>query len=334
MMLPVLIVVFQSLNSSAQTVTDAVPPVIHANKTAVAPTARSNALGTPATLQAHKYAAQTAGHVQEVAIAWREAAVPQVNNRADHPTATIQQRSNAARMPSADAKRISRAAGNICTITSTYSSTRLATHVVTVTKIREPAGEEEAPEFQCMPMTATNAVGDTLELGDDCGLTFEPADPAGSANPTNPANPGAPGITNATSNPTTTPTLGLKRRATQGDDTCIYTSTDIVTYTVNTITTTTITVTREEPSPAFSCLPMSVENVVGDELALDEQCKLEFTPADSPADNSAAEATGSVDSPAGASGDSIGQASHSMGFPVASGSAALLAVLVQIFLLM
>ncbi|KAI4264674.1 MAG: hypothetical protein L6R42_000234 [Xanthoria sp. 1 TBL-2021] len=217
---------------------------------------------------------------------------------------------------------------------NTYSSTRLATHVVTVTKIREPAGEEEAPEFQCMPMTATNAVGDTLELGDDCGLTFEPADPAGSANPTNPANPGAPGITNATSNPTTTPTLGLKRRATQGDDTCIYTSTDIVTYTVNTITTTTTTVTREEPSPAFSCLPMSVENVVGDELALDEQCKLEFTPADSPADNSAAEATGSVDSPAGASGDSIGQASHSMGFPVASGSAALLAVLVQIFLLM
>ena len=209
--------------------------------------------------------------------------------------------------------------GITCTITSTYSTTSFATQVNTVTKVREPEGEEDAPEFTCVPMTATDAVGDTLELGDDCGLTFQPAD----ASPTD-----------SSPSTTTTPTPKMKPRAPQADDTCLYTSTSVVTYTKNTITTTTTTVTGEEPSQSFSCPPMSVTNRVGDELSLDEECKLALSPGSSstavtttrggqpPGSTSTAVTTRSGGQPAGPTGEG-------MRLRGASGCATILAVLVQ-----
>lgn len=150
--------------------------------------------------------------------------------------------------------------GNKCTVTSTYSTTRYATQIKTVTKITEPEEEEEAPEFTCPPLTVTNQEGDTLELGDDCGLTLNPA---------------TEDLT-ATASETNSPTL--KARAPQADDNCLYTTTDVVTYSKITVTTKTTTVTREEPTAAFSCPPLSVTNAAGDELSLDEECKLGFSP--------------------------------------------------------
>ncbi|KAL9039808.1 MAG: hypothetical protein Q9214_004724 [Letrouitia sp. 1 TL-2023] len=193
--------------------------------------------------------------------------------------------------------------GNTCTITRTYSTTSFATHVNTVTKVQEPEGEEEAPEFTCVPMTATDAAGDTLELGDDCGLTFEPADA---------------GPTDSSSSTTAIPTRKIKPRAPQVDDTCLYTSTSVVTYTKYTITTTTTTVTREEPSQSFSCLPMSVTNRAGDELSLDEECKLAFSPG---SNSAAAETTSDSQLP--------GPTGEGMRLRGASGCAVMLAVLVK-----
>ncbi|KAG8530303.1 uncharacterized protein KY384_004805 [Bacidia gigantensis] len=230
----------------AQTSINAVPLATHANKVAVAVTAKFNARVARATIQKRKSAAKTVFLVRKVATACPGAVVQQASNRAGHLTATIRKRSNAARTPRADVTKISPAAAK-----TAVQSTRNAT---------TPDGEEEAPEFTCVPVTATDAVGDTLELGDDCGLTLQLA---------------IFNSTNSSSSTTATPTPRMKPRAPQAspaDDTCLYTSTNIVTYTKNTITTTTTTVTREEPTQSFSCPPMSVTNGVGDELSLDEEC--------------------------------------------------------------
>lgn len=220
--------------------------------------------------------------------------------------------------------------GVTCTVTSTYSITSFATQVNTVTKVREPEGEEDAPEFSCVPLTVTDKAGDTLELGDDCGLTFQPAD-------------AGPGDFSSSTTPTPTPTPGIKPRAPQADDTCLYTSTSVVTYTKNTVTTTTTTVTGEEPSQSFECMPMSVTNRVGDELSLDEECKLALSPASSsavatrtsggqpPGSNSAtATASGSrALGPTGGGSQSATPTSEGMRLWGDSGRAFLLAVLVH-----
>lgn len=145
-------------------------------------------------------------------------------------------------------------------------------HTKTITKISEPEHEDEAPKFTCVPMTTTDTAGDALELGDDCGLTFNPASEASTRS----------------SSVGTTPSL--QPRATIDENTCLYTQTVVVTCTKYTIITTSTTVIEESPSEIFSCPPMSVTNSIGDELSLDEECKLEFSRADSTATPTAAAA--------------------------------------------
>jgi hypothetical protein len=159
-----------------------------------------------------------------------------------------------------------------------------------ITKIAPPVGEEAAPEFVCPPLTATNSVSDTLELGDDCTLTFYPA-PADASTTASVAKKGR----------------SLQPRAALGTD-CLYTSTSILTYTVHAITTITSTVTRQEVTETFSCPAMSVTNSVGDELSLNEKCQLEFSPGNSvaPASSASPTASGSVLP----SGSSSGQAGN------------------------
>jgi uncharacterized membrane protein YgcG len=160
-----------------------------------------------------------------------------------------------------------------CVETSTYSSTAYyAVHTVSVTQVAPPDGEEEAPEFSCAEITATNSAGDTLELGDNCLLTFSPSAAASSSSSSSSSGPSARAV----------PAEGIpdiQPRATTAaeDAACLYTSTSISTYTVRAISTVTRTVTSEEPDESFSCPPMTVTNTNGDELSLNEECSLEFS---------------------------------------------------------
>ena len=157
---------------------------------------------------------------------------------------------------------------NVCTETSTYASTSYATFTATITEIATPDEEEEALEFFCEPITATNSLGDTLELGDDCLLTLSPAA----------AVPSTTGTLHA-GRREAEPTLAPAPRAENAE--CAYTSTSIVTSTVFTQTTFTTTVTETALSESFSCPPMSVTNAAGDELSLDSECSLSFSPGPS-----------------------------------------------------
>ena len=107
-------------------------------------------------------------------------------------------------------------------------------HTKTITKISEPEHEDEAPKFTCVPMTTTDTAGDTLELGDDCALTFNPVTEASTTS----------------SSVGTTPSL--QPRATIDENTCLYTQTVVVTYTKYTIITTSTTVTEEITQREFS----------------------------------------------------------------------------------
>jgi len=102
-------------------------------------------------------------------------------------------------------------------------------------------------------LIATNSANDTLELGDDCNYHLAAKE-----------------------------ARSLQPRAALSTD-CLYTSTSIPTYTVHTITTITSTVTRQEVTETFSCPAMSVTNSVGDELSLNEEYQLEFSPGNSAA---------------------------------------------------
>jgi hypothetical protein len=151
---------------------------------------------------------------------------------------------------------------NTCTATSTSRTTSYYTFTTTITKVAEAEEQESAPEFVCPPLTATNSASATLELGDDCSLTFYP--PPTDASSTSSSFSAAP---------------SLKPRANAVD--CLITSTSIVPYTVHTQTTSTTTVTETTIPEDFSCVPMTVTNAVGDELTLDEECKMEFSPGSS-----------------------------------------------------
>ena len=212
---------------------------------------------------------------------------------------------------------------NICTETSTYASTSYSTFTATVTEISEA---EEAFAFSCAPITATNTLGDTLELGDDCLLTFSPSAAAATASATLHAG-------KREANPLPAPTLApVLPRAD-----CAYTSTDIVTTTVFSRTTRFTTVTETELSESFSCPPMSVTNAVGDELSLDAECSLSFSPAPnspttgtlfsiaaSSASNLPTTATLFSGGDSGGSGGSSGSSGSSSGGPSPDGAAQLL----------
>jgi len=151
---------------------------------------------------------------------------------------------------------------NTCTATSTSRTTSYYIFTTTITKVVEAEEQESASEFVCPPLTATNDANATLELGDDCSLTFYPP----------------PTDASSTSSPFSS-APSLKPRAQAVD--CLITSTSIVQYTVHTQTTSTTTVTETTIPVDFSCIPMTVTNVVGDELTLDEECKMEFSPGSS-----------------------------------------------------
>lgn len=112
-------------------------------------------------------------------------------------------------------------------------------------------------------MSVTNSASETLELGDDCGLTFYPSpteDPA----------------TESASDTA----LAEKRFLQPRDTDCVFTSTYVVTESILGVTTRTSTVTEQEVTQSFECPPMSVTNEAGDELSLGDDCKLEFSPGD------------------------------------------------------
>ena len=162
----------------------------------------------------------------------------------------------------------------VCTETATKSATRWSTIVnsITVYEAEEDEEEEEEPEFECPETSVVNDQGATLLLGDDCGLTLYPATISSSSalatvQPRSPLTANSP------------PELTVRRRQ---EPPCISTVTSTTTTyaTSITVTSTSKTVATKGPED-FSCVPMSVTNAAGAELALDEECSLEYQPAGS-----------------------------------------------------
>lgn len=130
-----------------------------------------------------------------------------------------------------------------------------------------------APEFTCVPMTATNDEGATLELDDGCVLHYAPPETTATEEAaarlrrdaeTAPANLNA----------------GLGLLARQASCTPYATFTRTVWETETSTETGTRTVTVQGEDGTFSCPEMEVTNDVGDVLALDAECALSFSPAE------------------------------------------------------
>ncbi|EYB25060.1 hypothetical protein FG05_07997 [Fusarium graminearum] len=126
--------------------------------------------------------------------------------------------------------------------------------------------------FTCVPMTATNDVGATLELDDGCVLHYEP--PGATTTENNAARlrreaPTAPVIGHAG---------GLLARQASCTPSTTLTRTIWETETVTETGTRTVIVQGDEAT--FSCPEMEVTNDVGDTLALDGECVLSFSPAE------------------------------------------------------
>ncbi|KAM0351716.1 hypothetical protein ACHAPU_002228 [Fusarium lateritium] len=130
-----------------------------------------------------------------------------------------------------------------------------------------------APEFTCVPMTATNDGGATLELDDGCILHYEPPEATATDDTAArlrrdaeiaPANRGR--------------ELGLLAR--QASCTPYTTFTETVWETETSTETGTRTITVQGEDGTFSCPEMEVTNDVGDVLALDAECALSFSPAE------------------------------------------------------
>ncbi|KAF5659226.1 platelet endothelial aggregation receptor 1 [Fusarium circinatum] len=152
--------------------------------------------------------------------------------------------------------------------TETVTTTKMKTVRVT-TDIEPDTGN--APEFTCVPMTATNDEGATLELDDGCTLHYEPPEATttdDSAARLRRDAATAPAHVNRGHNP-------LARQVSCTPYT-IYTTTEWETETE----TGTKTVTVQGEDATFSCPEMEVTNDVGDTLALDAECVLSFTPAE------------------------------------------------------
>lgn len=107
-------------------------------------------------------------------------------------------------------------------------------------------------------MTVTNDAGDTLELGDDCALELTPATTTANA-----------AVNGAVAQPRAAPCPA------QSTSTYTTTTTKVSSYAVTRTTTKTV---AETAPPDFSCAPMTVTNSFGDELEMDEECALEFSP--------------------------------------------------------
>ncbi|KAF5587805.1 transport protein [Fusarium subglutinans] len=153
--------------------------------------------------------------------------------------------------------------------TETVTTTKMKTVRVT-TDIEPDTGN--APEFTCVPMTATNDEGATLELDEGCTLHYEP--PRATTTDDSAARlrrdaATAPAHVNRGHNP-------LVRQVSCTPYT-IYTTTEWETETETETGTKTVTVQGEDAT--FSCPEMEVTNDVGDTLALDAECVLSFTPA-------------------------------------------------------
>ncbi|KAF5236889.1 hypothetical protein FANTH_11062 [Fusarium anthophilum] len=154
--------------------------------------------------------------------------------------------------------------------TETVTTTKMKTVRVT-TDIEPDTGN--APEFTCVPMTATNDEGATLELDDGCTLHYEPPEATttdDSAARLRRDAATAPAHVNRGHNP-------LARQVSCTPYT-IYTRTEWETETETETGTKTVTVQGEDAT--FSCPEMEVTNDVGDTLALDAECVLSFTPAE------------------------------------------------------
>ncbi|WZH49364.1 uncharacterized protein QYS62_010563 [Fusarium acuminatum] len=148
---------------------------------------------------------------------------------------------------------------------------------VAVTTVRVTTDIEpdtgNAPEFTCVPMTATNDEGATLELDDGCVLHYAPPEATSTEEAaarlrrdaeTAPANLNA----------------GLGLLARQASCTPYATFTRTVYETETSTETGTRTVTIQGEDGTFSCPEMEVTNDVGDVLALDAECALSFSPAE------------------------------------------------------
>ncbi|KAH8205803.1 hypothetical protein TruAng_000079 [Truncatella angustata] len=186
-------------------------------------------------------------------------------------------------------------------IVSVVDVVRLGRYLVVV----EP---EEAPEFSCIPVTVTNSAGAVLELGDDCALEYTDPEPTESSSDAgNVATSTASAVT-----PVRRVNIDAYLIPRQTACTPYTTVTSTTTSTIPTTTrrTTTVTKTVEASEEGFSCPAMAVTNSVGDELALNEECQFEFTPAEptssEPSGNSAS-ASG-VSSPSGSGTNAGGSA--------------------------
>lgn len=176
-----------------------------------------------------------------------------------------------------------------------------------------------APEFSCVPMTATNDVGATLELDTGCVLHYEP-----------------PGETSTGGRarrdveaPTAAPApidRGLLARQASCNPSTTYTSTIWKTEVYTRTGTQTVTVAGEDAT--FSCPEMEVTNDVGDTLALDEECVLSFSPAEPTASGLSPQGGGQGGGQAG--GGSAGPSAAAGGDGDSAGSAERVQVLLTV----
>lgn len=130
-----------------------------------------------------------------------------------------------------------------------------------------------APEFTCVPMTATNDEGATLELDDGCVLHYAPPE----ATSTEEA---AARLRRDAETAPVNLNAGLGLLARQASCTPYTTFTRTVWETETSTETGTRTVTIQGEDGTFSCPEMEVTNDVGDVLALDAECALSFSPAE------------------------------------------------------
>ncbi|KAF4996968.1 hypothetical protein FGRMN_4186 [Fusarium graminum] len=157
-------------------------------------------------------------------------------------------------------------------ITSTDTITTTSIKTVRVTSDIEP-DTGNAPEFTCVPMTATNDGGAILELDEGCTLHYEP--PEATATDDTAAR-----IRRDVETSPTNRGRELELLARQASCTPYTTFTRTVWETETSTETGTRTVIVQGEDGTFSCPEMEVTNDVGDVLALDAECALSFTPAE------------------------------------------------------
>ncbi|KAF5627608.1 transporter [Fusarium sp. NRRL 25303] len=154
--------------------------------------------------------------------------------------------------------------------TDTVTTTKMKTVRVT-TDIEPETGD--APEFTCVPMTATNDEGATLELDEGCTLHYEPPEATTTDDSAARLRRDA-----ATAPAHVNRGINLLGRQLSCTPFTTYTRTEWETETETETGTKTVTVQGEDAT--FSCPEMEVTNDVGDTLALDAECVLSFTPAE------------------------------------------------------